>query len=177
MANWSSANQLPSRVCSVRFALFCIQSDGFASEKPAGKRPQSDASDSGRKSLSRHRKGGSPTPDSETTRRRKKSKHKKDSDDIRSAENETEGGIVQETEEEYDARLEREEMKRLREGRREDLERIKRQHDGQVRNTGGICFKGNNLHSLVNFVTDYQCVGRGRMKYVDPELSRKHQLL
>ncbi|OCH94884.1 hypothetical protein OBBRIDRAFT_788882 [Obba rivulosa] len=60
-----------------------------------------------------------------------------------------------ETEEQYDARLEREEKERLEAERRRELERLKKLEEAtQTRN--GIRFKG-----------------RGRMKYVDPELHRR----
>lgn len=49
----------------------------------------------------------------------------------------------QETEEEYDARLEREELKRLEEAKRRELERIKRRYESTPPATeGGVRFKG-----------------------------------
>ena len=48
----------------------------------------------------------------------------------------------EETEEEYDARLEREEKERLEEARRLELERIKRQYEDSLRSNDGIRFKG-----------------------------------
>ncbi|KAF9243570.1 cyclophilin-like domain-containing protein [Melanogaster broomeanus] len=108
----------------------------------------------------RSNRSRSRSADQETTRRRRrKSKH------ARSAErepntgpslNSTENAIVQETEEEYDARLEREERERMAEAKRIELERIKQMNDLTYPGHGGIRFKG-----------------RGRMKFVDPELHQR----
>ncbi|KAI0951595.1 hypothetical protein AcW1_008599 [Taiwanofungus camphoratus] len=73
--------------------------------------------------------------------------------------NELEPETEQETEEQYDARLEREEKERLEAGRRRELERLRRkfeENNTEVRN--GVRFKG-----------------RGRMKFVDPEIHRGHR--
>ncbi|KAF7424321.1 hypothetical protein PC9H_009628 [Pleurotus ostreatus] len=59
-----------------------------------------------------------------------------------------------ETEEEYDARLEREENERLAAERRRHLERFKQLDDTTPKD--GIRFKG-----------------RGRMKFIDPEISQR----
>ncbi|TFK40089.1 cyclophilin-like domain-containing protein [Crucibulum laeve] len=64
---------------------------------------------------------------------------------------------VGETEEEYDARLEREENERLERERKRVLERIAQMHAPDNTKTNGIRFKG-----------------RGRMKYVDPEIHQRH---
>ena len=68
-------------------------------------------------------------------------------------------GERKETEEEYDARLEREENERREEARRRELERLARhaKADEQAVTIGGVKFKG-----------------RGRMKYVDPEYTHRH---
>jgi len=60
----------------------------------------------------------------------------------------------QETEEEYDARLEREEQERIAKAKLKELERIRHTHKSSD-STQGVRFKG-----------------RGRMKFVDPELHR-----
>ncbi|KAI0313178.1 cyclophilin-like domain-containing protein [Amylostereum chailletii] len=60
---------------------------------------------------------------------------------------------VKETEEEYDARLEREENERLAEAKRLELERLSKLAKKEAEAMNGVRFKG-----------------RGRMKYVDPEL-------
>jgi len=65
-------------------------------------------------------------------------------------------GERKETEEEYDARLEREENERLAVARQRELEQLKQQHEQETSSTNGVRFKG-----------------RGRMKFVDPELHRR----
>ncbi|KAF8838607.1 hypothetical protein BDN67DRAFT_971315 [Paxillus ammoniavirescens] len=94
-----------------------------------------------------------------TQRRRKKSKH------TPSAETEpnttdspklVENGTIQETEEEYDARLEREERERMAEAKRRELERIQQMHEHTYAGHRSVRFKG-----------------RGRMKFVDPELHQR----
>ena len=66
---------------------------------------------------------------------------------------------MSETESQYDARLEREEKERIEAARKRELERIalrlKEEEERRARESGGVRFKG-----------------RGRMKYVDPELQR-----
>jgi len=61
-----------------------------------------------------------------------------------------------ETEEEYDARLEREENERIERQKRRELARAAERLDGRVNkesnDNGGVVYKG-----------------RGRMKYIDPE--------
>ncbi|OBZ72620.1 Peptidyl-prolyl cis-trans isomerase cyp11 [Grifola frondosa] len=61
----------------------------------------------------------------------------------------------EETEEQYDARLEREEKERLEAARKRELERIKRRVEESSQARGGVRLKG-----------------RGRMKFIDPELHR-----
>ncbi|CCM04685.1 uncharacterized protein FIBRA_06871 [Fibroporia radiculosa] len=64
----------------------------------------------------------------------------------------------EETEEQYDARLEREENERLEAARKKELERLRRKLEHEnAPSTNGVRFKG-----------------RGRMKYVDPEM-RAHR--
>jgi len=66
-------------------------------------------------------------------------------------------GISGETEEEYDARLEREEQERLAKVKLRELERIQQLRDHEkADSTQGVRFKG-----------------RGRMKFVDPELHQR----
>ncbi|KAF7327533.1 Peptidyl-prolyl cis-trans isomerase [Mycena kentingensis (nom. inval.)] len=61
-----------------------------------------------------------------------------------------------ETEEEYDARLEREEIERLAEQKKQELQRIKERYEREAEtNTGGVKYRG-----------------RGRMLFVDPESRR-----
>ncbi|KAI0297297.1 cyclophilin-like domain-containing protein [Multifurca ochricompacta] len=61
-----------------------------------------------------------------------------------------------EAEEEYDARLEHEEKERLAAARKRELERLSRQYEHEAQSTNGVRLKG-----------------RGRMKFVDPELHRR----
>jgi len=61
-----------------------------------------------------------------------------------------------ETEEEYDARLEREERERIAVRKRQELESRKSRYQ-QAPASEGVRFKG-----------------RGRMRYVDPEVRRSH---
>ncbi|KAH9848435.1 cyclophilin-like domain-containing protein [Lenzites betulinus] len=66
---------------------------------------------------------------------------------------------VGETESQYDARLEREENERIEAARKRELERVarrlKEEEERRTKESGGVRFKG-----------------RGRMKYLDPELQR-----
>lgn len=88
--------------------------------------------------------------DSDPSRRRRKSSKRKKHTSEDPKKDET--TPLQETEEEYDARLEREENERLAEQRRKELERIKRQREAELESKDGVRFKG-----------------RGRMKFIDPE--------
>lgn len=82
--------------------------------------------------------------------------------------------IPQETEEEYDARLEREEQERVAEAKRKELERMQRLHE-DTNSTQGIRFKGMLIEYLfdIRYSTLIRVVGRGRMKFVDPELHHR----
>jgi len=77
-----------------------------------------------------------------------------------------------ETEEEYDARLEREERERIESAKRRELERMTRLADRSHTNEGGVRFKGLCLH--VRHRTRFTfTIGRGRMKFIDPELHHR----
>jgi len=67
-------------------------------------------------------------------------------------------GESKETEEEYDARLEREEIERIAAEKRRRLEALKDRHQRDLERPpqNGVRFKG-----------------RGRMKFIDPELQRR----
>ncbi|EMD33306.1 hypothetical protein CERSUDRAFT_117929 [Gelatoporia subvermispora B] len=122
------------------------------------------------RSRSRSRSPARDNSDDERERRRKhkksKRKHRKDKekenekDRHRSrspsrARSPEQREPEEETEEQYDARLEREEQERLEAERRRELERLKKLEEAaQTKN--GVRFKG-----------------RGRMKYIDPELHRR----
>jgi len=130
-------------------------------DEATGKKESSAEAPSGRRRDSRSR---SRSPDRERRpHKKKKSKRQKlDSDRDPNADIEARKDIDdevprQETEEEYDARLEREERERLEEAKRRELERIKRKYESTPPATeGGVRFKG-----------------RGRMKFVDPELHHR----
>ncbi|TCD62901.1 hypothetical protein EIP91_006258 [Steccherinum ochraceum] len=114
--------------------------------RSSSRSPASDASED--EDRSRHKKRRS---------KKSKSKHRRDKD--RPASHDRGGSSEkrepeEETEEQYDARLEREENERLEAARRKELERLKREAESVV-SKDGVRFKG-----------------RGRMKYLDPELSR-----
>ncbi|KAJ7650599.1 cyclophilin-like domain-containing protein [Roridomyces roridus] len=97
----------------------------------------------------RRRSKRSASPDSDEPRRhRKKSKRKKEKD---VAEEVTPAAPVGETEEEYDARLEREENERIEAAKKKELARIKEKYEKDIETNGGVRLKG-----------------RGRMMYVDP---------
>lgn len=98
-----------------------------------------------------------------STQKKKRSKRRKreSKEDVKTDDedrkNEAEKVPRQETEEEYDARLEREEQERLEEAKRRELERIKRKYESTPpASEGGVRFKG-----------------RGRMKFIDPELHHR----
>jgi len=110
----------------------------------------------------RRRKHRSDSSEEIRSKRRKKSKHKKDRaptlDHDDDAESKGDRDPVAETEEEYDARLEREENERREAERKNELERIRKQYADDAQSADGVRFKG-----------------RGRMKYVDPEVHQRHQ--
>ncbi|KAH9011902.1 cyclophilin-like domain-containing protein [Lactarius pseudohatsudake] len=127
-----------------------------------------DASDGeGEKGRKRHKRrhhppssGGEGEEDDKRHKRRHKRKHRQDKERSLSKpapiEESEPSGERKETEEEYDARLEREENERLEAERKRELERLKRQHEQETPSANGVRFKG-----------------RGRMKFVDPELHRR----
>ncbi|KAH7873310.1 cyclophilin-like domain-containing protein [Lentinula edodes] len=108
---------------------------------------------------SRHSRSISRSSDSESDssnkrHRRKKSKRKHRNDkNADSIEKEAKLNFRGETEEEYDARLEREENERLAADRKIQLERMKGKYDAESQTQDGVRFKG-----------------RGRMKYIDPDV-------
>lgn len=107
------------------------------------------------KSLKVRKRSTSLEPDSE-----RKPKHKKHRSGSRGKSSRREILLedLQETEEEYDARLEREERERLAINRKKELAMIKEQHANSSNNSSGIRFKG-----------------RGRMKFIDPESDGRFQ--
>ena len=109
-------------------------------------------------------------------RRHKRSKRKKNRSETNRKDGEQEEnkvGLEGETEEQYDARLEREETERLAAQRKIHLEHMKRaQEDVPTKN--GVRFKGMASNSYIPNVVSIlnSSIGRGRMKYLDPELRR-----
>ncbi|KAL1712694.1 cyclophilin-like domain-containing protein [Schizophyllum commune] len=137
--------------------------------KPTSEESVSDEDSRSRKRKSRRRSPSSGvSSDEDRDRKRKhkskKSKHRKHRSRTPDAPA-TSTEPRQETEEEYDARLEREEKERIEARRKEELRRVqeqlKRRQEREASNSApdgqtGIRFKG-----------------RGRMKYTDPEISRR----
>ena len=155
---------------------------------PLAKEPSVSASESeedeeeeerSRKRHKRRRRSRSPADaakDDSGKRHKRKHKHKyrKDPEDPPSRSGKVElAGERKETEEEYDARLEREENERLAAERKRDLERLSRQHEPEPPSTNGVRFKGAILSLLVAVPVYDTLTGRGRMKFVDPELHRR----
>ncbi|TFK70284.1 hypothetical protein BDN72DRAFT_795403 [Pluteus cervinus] len=103
----------------------------------------------------KHRKR-STSPALDTDQRRSKKKHRKHRNTSPPPEEET--PKTGETEEEYDARLEREEKERIEHFKKMELEKLKKAYKdaapATVSGPGGVRFKG-----------------RGRMKFIDPETS------
>lgn len=69
---------------------------------------------------------------------KKHRRHKKSED----AETPLDNAPVKETDEEYDARLEREEQERLQAARKKELKRIKERSENGLRSKDGVRFKG-----------------------------------
>ncbi|EPQ54125.1 hypothetical protein GLOTRDRAFT_130511 [Gloeophyllum trabeum ATCC 11539] len=131
------------------------------SRERSGSAPSSESGDERYEKHKRRRRSRTPERDRE---HRKKHKHKRKHGRSRSpggtqeASNSKKDVDVEETPEEYDARLEREEQERLAEERRRHLESLKSRYANSAESETGIRFKG-----------------RGRMKYVDPEVRQGRQ--
>jgi peptidyl-prolyl isomerase G (cyclophilin G) len=107
----------------------------------------------GEKSRKRHRRrrrspvsGDDGEEDGKRHKRKHKRKHRQDKELSRAKpappEASEPSGERKETEEEYDARLEREENERLAAARQRELEQLKRQHEQETSSTNGVRFKG-----------------------------------
>jgi peptidyl-prolyl isomerase G (cyclophilin G) len=109
-------------------------------------RPQTPESNSEtadlRQSRRSHPRPRSRSSDGERPRRKKSKKQKAPEDEKEEVEELTSKFTVEETEEEYDARLEREENERIEAEKKRELERIKRKYDSEIQNSNGIRFKG-----------------------------------
>ncbi|KAI0667825.1 cyclophilin-like domain-containing protein [Trametes maxima] len=118
-------------------------------------RSRSRSPDSAERERKRHRSHKK----SKKEKKEKKRKSQKAKEGGRSRSRSRDGEPVSETESQYDARLEREENERIEVARKRELERIaqrlKDEEERRARDSGGVRFKG-----------------RGRMKYLDPELRR-----
>jgi len=148
-----------SRPLSTVLISNCGELELRKAAKPAKR--ASPASDAEEEDEPRRRKKSkrSESADSDRSRQDRKKKKKKKSKRSKDEEPVTTDPAVptQETEEEYDARLEREELERIEAQRKTDLERLKERYEREAQNTnGGVRLKG-----------------RGRMMYVDPEFSSR----
>ncbi|KAF8650989.1 hypothetical protein AX16_004975 [Volvariella volvacea WC 439] len=114
---------------------------------------------------SKHRKRSASVESDHAERKHKSKKHRKQRSPARSSSppaSITQAPAREETEEEYDARLEREEKERIEQAKLKELERLKHRYEADSNS-------GTNKNNGVRFK------GRGMMKYVDPELSnRRH---
>ncbi|KAJ6570283.1 cyclophilin-like domain-containing protein [Mycena vulgaris] len=135
-----------SRPLSTVLISNCGELELRKAAKPA--KPASPAADAEEEEPRRRRSKRSASAESDRPRHhRKKSKRKKDEEPVTVL-----AAPAGETEEEYDARLEREELERIEAQRKKDLERIKQRYESEIQTkNGGVRLKG-----------------RGRMMYVDP---------
>lgn len=155
------------------FLLFCRRNDGLLlipilfgalslAKEPSVSASESEEEDEEERSRKRHkrrRRSRSPADaeededDSGKRHKRKhkhKRKHRKDSKDSPSRSGKVEPvGERKETEEEYDARLEREENERLAAERKRELEHLSRQHEQESPSTNGVRFKGTTLPPIL----------------------------
>lgn len=182
----------PPRSCTLLF--FCVRDDGLllipllVGASPLAKETSVSASESeeddeeeerSHKRHKRRRRSRSPADaakDDSGKRHKRKHKHKrrKDPEGSPSRSGKVEpAGERKETEEEYDARLEREENERLAAERKRDLERLSRQDEPEPPSTNGVRFKGATLSLIIAVLVYDTLTGRGRMKFVDPELHRR----
>ncbi|KAG8213172.1 cyclophilin-like domain-containing protein [Butyriboletus roseoflavus] len=103
----------------------------------------------------RHDSRSRSSADSERRRKKSKMHTSKSEPNLENSQASEANFTPQETEEDYDARLEREEQERAAKAKRKELERIQRVYES-TNSTQGVRFKG-----------------RGRMKFVDPELHHR----
>ncbi|KAJ3734173.1 cyclophilin-like domain-containing protein [Lentinula guzmanii] len=139
------------RITLVKRAPSESESETAKEEKSSKSRHRS------RHSHSRSRASDDSDSDSSRERRRRKKskrKHRRDKSEEVIKENTDKLNFRGETEEEYDARLEREEKERLEAERKQELQKIKERYEAESYTQDGVRFKG-----------------RGRMKYVDPDVN------
>ncbi|KAF5367193.1 hypothetical protein D9758_004065 [Tetrapyrgos nigripes] len=105
--------------------------------------PSSQSAENSDQSEQRHRR-----------KKHKRSKRERKENDVKKDQSKPVVNERGETEEEYDARLEREEKERIEAARKRELERVKSQYEQETQSSSGVRFKG-----------------RGRMKYIDPDVN------
>lgn len=162
----------------IRFLLSLHNASASKPVKSPRSESKEDEGSNRRRSRRSRSRSRSRSPSRERERRhRKKSKREKASDDIAPVLDSTSKSPTEETEEEYDARLEREENERLEAERRKELARIKEKYEDEIRSKDGVRFKGARAHgcpyALIHALIF--SLGRGRMKFVDPEISQRRQ--
>ncbi|KAI0833764.1 cyclophilin-like domain-containing protein [Trametes gibbosa] len=170
--------QVPQKKLEARSASESVSDDErhphkkrrHPSASPDGSRSRSRTREPRPASRSRSRSVDSASPERKRHKSHKKSKHgkkhksKKDAKTVSPARSGSPHGHppepASETESQYDARLEREENDRIEAARKRELERVtrrlKEEEERRTTKSGGVRFKG-----------------RGRMKYLDPELQRE----
>ncbi|KAG6861247.1 hypothetical protein C0995_002369 [Termitomyces sp. Mi166 len=112
--------------------------------KPPAEEPSKSEKRSHRRSRSRS-ESRSPSPERRRHRKKKKSKrnHSRSGSPEQDSPSSKPDVPKEETEEEYDARLEREEKERLEEARKKELQKIKEKYEKELAsNNGGVRFKG-----------------------------------
>ncbi|KAH8831348.1 cyclophilin-like domain-containing protein [Flagelloscypha sp. PMI_526] len=123
---------------------------------PSPERERSRKRKSRKRSSSRSGRSDSESESERRRRKKNKKRSKKHRSDKEEPAPEEDQAPRKETEEEYDARLEREENERIAAQRKEKLRKAKEQLELDAQSSkGGVRFKG-----------------RGRMVYIDPELRR-----
>jgi peptidyl-prolyl isomerase G (cyclophilin G) len=112
--------------------------------KRAQPEPNSEERETADRRRSLQARARSPSVSSDMERPRRKKSKRKRAPEYGQDENEKQTSklSVKETEEEYDARLEREENERIEADKKKELASIKRKYDGDNQNSNGIRFKG-----------------------------------
>jgi peptidyl-prolyl isomerase G (cyclophilin G) len=169
----SNCGELELRKPAGKLSSSLFSSCWYSSKGKATLELQSNVKDREVPDRRRSRRSRSPSSSPERERRRKKTKSKKTPDED-AVDDKTSKLPAEETEEEYDARLEREENERIEVDRRKELERIKQKYERDIQSKNGVRFKGRfnvmNYYQL-RLLMSREITGRGRMKYIDPEVS------
>lgn len=127
----------------------------------------------GRRERKRNR-SRSPEEKKKKKSKHRKHKHKESDKPNRSPIGEPvmEGESHEETEEEYDARLEREEKERKEAARLRELAVVREKYEREAKereSSNGVRLKGMSHFVILAHHQSYLALGRGRMKYIDPE--------